>query len=58
MGRQPRLPPRHTAEPMRSATMMPAETFVFPHGPADQKGVEMTEDRGQRGPGKAPVVYY
>ena len=41
---------------MLSATMMAAEAFVFPHGPADQKAVEMTEDRVQRGPIEAPVV--
>jgi hypothetical protein len=56
MGKQPRFPTGHTAEPMLGAAMMSAETFVFPHGPADQKVVEMTEDRVQRGPIEAPVV--
>ena len=56
MGKQPRRPTGHTAEPMLSATRMPAEACVFPHGPADQKVVEMTEDRGQRGPIETSVV--
>jgi hypothetical protein len=41
---------------MRSASMVPAEAFVFPHGPADQKVVEMSKDRVQRGFVEAPVV--
>ncbi len=56
MGKQPRLPTRDTAEPMLGASTMPAEALVFPHGPADQKVVEMTEDRAQSGPIEAPVV--
>src|SRR6266849_6718851 len=41
---------------MLSPATMPAKAFVLPHGPADQKAVEMTEDRVQRGPIEAPVV--
>jgi hypothetical protein len=43
-GQTARLPAGHTTEPMLGAAMMSAETFVFPHGPADQKVVEMAED--------------
>src|SRR5439155_9486187 len=53
---QPRLPSGHPTEPVRSATTMPAEAFVFPHGPADQKVVEMTEDWVQRRPIETSVV--
>ena len=56
MGKQLRLPPGDTNEPMCSPSMVLAEAFVFPHGPADQKVIEMTEDRVQRGLVEAPVV--
>ena len=56
MGKQPGLPPRNLPEPMFSSASMPPEAFVFPHGPPDQKVVEMPEDRSQRGPIEAPVV--
>src|SRR6266478_7943605 len=56
MGKQPRLPPGNTHEPMCSPSVVPAEAFIFPHGPTDQKVVEMTEDRVQRGFVEAPVV--
>src|SRR5260370_39470211 len=41
---------------MLSPATMPAKAFVFPHGPADQKLVEMAKDRVQRGPIEAAVV--
>jgi hypothetical protein len=46
MGEQPRLPAGHSAEPMLSAAVMAEEASVFPHGPAGQEVVEMTENRG------------
>src|SRR5713226_5738088 len=41
---------------MLSPATMPAKAFVFPHGPANQKLVEMAKDRVQRGPIEAAVV--
>src|SRR5216683_2172819 len=41
---------------MFSPTTMPAKAFVLPHGPADQKLVEMVKDRVQSGPIEASVV--
>src|SRR5712692_9805624 len=41
---------------MLSPATMPAKAFVLPHGPADQKLVEMAKDRVQSGPIEAPVV--
>src|SRR6266849_5078234 len=41
---------------MFSPATTPAKAFVFPHGPADQKLVEMAKDRVQRGPIEAAVV--
>jgi hypothetical protein len=56
MGKPPRLPLDHPAEPMLNSTMMLPQASVFPHGPADQKAVQMTEDGVQCGSIKAPVV--
>src|SRR5713226_1842743 len=41
---------------MLSPATMPAKAFVLPHGPANQKLVEMAKDRVQRGPIEAAVV--
>src|SRR5215471_10262625 len=56
VGKQPRLPTCHLNEPMCGASMVPAEPLVFPHGPTNQKVVEMTEDWVQLGLVEAPVV--
>src|SRR5579864_7384442 len=41
---------------MLSPATMPAKAFVLPHGPADQKLVEMAKDRVHSGPIEASVV--
>ena len=56
MGEQPGLATGDTAEPVFSATSVPPEPFVFPHGPSDQVRVEMAKHRVQGGLVETPVV--